>query len=734
MLRAVVLVVVLFVVWGVGGAGATAPGPNGRIVYSAPYDGNSDLFSINPDGTDEKRLTWTFGLEQLPAWSPDGSRIAYTAPGDNGGTRIWVMNADGSDQHQLSPALPGGHGTSDSDPAWSPDGRQVAFDSTRLGSTWNLWVINADGTGLHLVSLVFATNPSWAPDGSRLAYNGLIGIAVIGADGSNPHLITGAGSPTSAPSWSPDGTRIVFSRNDAFGHPGELYVIAPDGSGEQQLTNDGQENALPSFSPDGTQIVFQRMNPQLDTQLYVVNSDGTNEHPLVSWHGGHAPDWGTSQTSPVVSPPADPMIDIEGPTSWDFYLQNQFVPVLYFCKSVVSEIVSCTGDSPPLGPLDTTVAGSRTFTVRATDVEGRTTTKTVTYFVTDGTPPKIEVRAPADGGFYQLNSAVPADYSCSDPGGSGIQGCIGDRQIGAPIDTGTSGSHTFSVQAIDNSGNRTTKTVTYTVAGLPSVVVSTPSNGALYALNSSINAVYSCTDNSGQGIRSCVGDAGNGAPLDTSTPGVHTFTVTATDNGSATSTRTVSYTVVGPPIVAITAPAGGPYLVGSSMPVDYSCTSTVPALGALTCTAAVPAGGALDTGTVGAKTFTVTATDALNLTTSRTVAYLVVYRFRGFDSPVSSTGVLDGAKAGEPVPLRFSLGGNRGTTVVTVVTWQQVSCSDGTPTGQTTTGTGSLGYAASADRYLESAPTDKSWKGTCRLVTIQLDDTTTHQALVRFAG
>jgi len=159
-----------------------------------------------------------------------------------------------------------------------------------------------------------------------------------------------------------------------------------------------------------------------------------------------------------------------------------------------------------------------------------------------------------------------------------------------------------------------------------------------------------------------------------------------------------------------------------------------PELNALVCNGTSPNGGTLDTSTVGAKTFTATATDALNLTTGRTNGYRVIYAFSGFASPVTSTGVLDGAKAGEPVPLKFSLNGNRGTNIVTAVSWRPTSCTDNSVSGSPATASGNLSYIAATDRYLEFVNTDKGWKGTCRTLTLQLADTTTHSVIVHFTS
>jgi Tol biopolymer transport system component len=632
----------------VSAAGATPQGPNGRIAFALNGgSGDGELYSVNADGSALRRLTWSPQVEQAPSWSPDGTRIAYESF-LGGNSHIWVMNADGSGQTELT------SGTQNMDPAWSPDGTQIAF-ARPSSNGWNLFVMNADGSGLRRVSDVFGNDPAWSPDGRRLAYVGPDGIGVVGIDGFDPHRISALGAFAAGPSWSPDGTRIVFSRNNAAGYPGELFVANADGSGEQQLTSDGYANAHPSWSPDGTEIVFQRTaTPPFGSTLWAIRAEGGGLRQISSSGGAIGPDWGSSQVVPEPSPPGAPIIQIYSPDPNMLYLPTSQVPAYYVCSSYVSFVVSCDGDVPVGALLDLSQAGTRTFSVRAVDAQGRTATATVTYYVYDIVPPEIDIRTPLDGATYDLGAQVTVDFSCSDPKGTGVSACVGDRPVGAPIDTGSVGTHTFHVYALDNSRNVREKTSTYTVVDRrpPTIQITSPSNGAIYALGDAVSAAYWCASSPGAHIVSCRGPVANGASVDTSTVGAKAFTVNAADDQGRTATATQSYSVV--------------------------------------------------------------------------------YAFGGFDAPVSAGGSIGSAKAGDSVPLKFSLRGNQGLGAVVQTTWQPSSCTDWSALGSPSAAQAKLSYSASIDRYVDLVTTDPSWKGSCRAVDVWLADGTRHSVRVQF--
>jgi Tol biopolymer transport system component/DNA-binding winged helix-turn-helix (wHTH) protein len=243
--------------------------PDGsRIAFTSNREGKNEIYVMRADGSDVKRLTFASSDDSGATWSPDGSKLAFTSNRD-GNAEIYVMNSDGSNQKRLTT-----DGARDVHPVWSPDGSQLVFASNRNNSNpynFDVYVMNADGSNPTRLTddPEFDADPVWSPDGKHIAFTsarkGQFEIFVMDADGSNQRSLTTGASPA----WSPDGSRIAFaSRRGGRTH---IYIIDPDGSNEIQLTFGAANETWPSWSPDG-QIVFES-DRDGNTEIYVIKVD-----------------------------------------------------------------------------------------------------------------------------------------------------------------------------------------------------------------------------------------------------------------------------------------------------------------------------------------------------------------------------------------------------------------------------------------------------------------------------
>ena len=162
--------------------------PDGRkLAFVSQRDGNSEIYVMNADGSAQKNLTRQPASDSHPSWSPDGRRIVFVSRRD-GNSEIYVMNADGSGLRNLTRTP-----SDDLDPAWSPDGRAIAFVQKKCTGgrrdppcatayETSLYVVNADGSGLRRLTTRRARlfNPSWSADGKTIRY----GRSLVNADGS----------------------------------------------------------------------------------------------------------------------------------------------------------------------------------------------------------------------------------------------------------------------------------------------------------------------------------------------------------------------------------------------------------------------------------------------------------------------------------------------------------------------------------------------------------------------
>jgi hypothetical protein len=291
-------------------------GPSGSDAELAV--GSAGIWTMNADGSDRTQVLDSSASD--PAWSPDGTKIAFTRIVEESAAAsatpesipsIVVMHADGTDQKELldEPA---------SDPAWSPDGKKIAFSKSTPGGLSSIYIMNADGSGdprrLTTEHVARDANPAWSPDGSRIAFQSTrpstpeplplppnqtgsllenIEIYVIDAcceesDANKPQPLTGSIGWNVDPVWSPDGTEIAFTYMsfrrtcpydcETVVRTTDVYKMDADGCGKRRLTPADPDNEHPeqgpAWSPDGDRIAYSK-NSASSSAIYTMKSDGS---------------------------------------------------------------------------------------------------------------------------------------------------------------------------------------------------------------------------------------------------------------------------------------------------------------------------------------------------------------------------------------------------------------------------------------------------------------------------
>ena len=293
-----------------------SPGPviggGGRIAFVSNRDGKRfQVYTMQPDGSDVQQLTtddsdkwsptWTYHGTEL-AWSPDGTQLLYVAPAGSSGTlNIWLINADGSNPHNISAAEPGKSSGDDYNPAWCKDGT-IAFTTKRYNNVPQIVTFTLQNPRLRNTSLLdrYGKNPNeWNPtffpqNCKRMltvtVQNGMPEIWRVFPDLQSWRVflsdINGYGASTEEPAVSPNEKFVVYTRygaktKDIIHVTIDTVNYAPGTmqTNSKILTKTGN-NSTPQWSPDGKWITFVSQRDGGKRAIYVMTSAGTDQHRI----------------------------------------------------------------------------------------------------------------------------------------------------------------------------------------------------------------------------------------------------------------------------------------------------------------------------------------------------------------------------------------------------------------------------------------------------------------------
>ena len=269
----------------------------GKILFQSDMDGDREIYMLTKDSV--TKLTDNDWDDEFPKWSPDGTKIAYSA-NPKGNYDIFIMNADGSNITPVTTSP-----KAEIEHAWFPNGKRIAFTiEQRKGfrKRFSLWMIDLQSQRINRILSEFegsSSLPNFSPNAPLIAFTGkkTIGWDVFMYDRRSKEIeaLTEGGKACRA-HFSRDGRRIAYVSAKADGN-GDIWLMNPDGSGKMRLTErDDTSDYFPCWSPDGRTIVFSSsLEHRIDRgnwSLFLVDVKTKEILPLFDSPGRDVfPDW-----------------------------------------------------------------------------------------------------------------------------------------------------------------------------------------------------------------------------------------------------------------------------------------------------------------------------------------------------------------------------------------------------------------------------------------------------------
>lgn len=271
---------------------------SGKIVFTCQVNkvqASDQICIMNADGSGFRQLTSDNVRHYYPSLSPDGQSVLYSAFREQNVYEIYEMNLNSGNVKRLTNRL----GVSNA-PEVSPDGKRITFMRGNPNTQQNqIWIMDRSGDNPENVPQSLGWDPTWSPDGKLILFasdrDGGVQLFTVSLKGSAIKRITNLPSIRGRSDWSPDGSLIVTYSGEPWNR--EVYIMSADGSNVRPLTPTGGNSQGPSFSPDGQWVVFtayfDKYGDDHGCEIYVIRVNGTDLRRLTNnSYCDYQPRWG----------------------------------------------------------------------------------------------------------------------------------------------------------------------------------------------------------------------------------------------------------------------------------------------------------------------------------------------------------------------------------------------------------------------------------------------------------